>query len=108
VGIAGTMSNVLQRGASSNNIPNSTSTVTSVTPTSVVSTVATLLQVNGSGFKAGTTIHVGATAVPTTFVSPSRVDTTAPGYTAAAPGTLQVTVQNAGEDPSNSVPLTAT
>lgn len=61
------------------------------------------VQVDGSNFDAGATVEVDQVAVPTVFVSASRLTTS---FDPTAAGVVAFTVRNANDEESNSVPFT--
>jgi len=52
------------------------------------------LTVNGTGFVSGSTIYVGSTALPTQYVSATKVTGSVPALLVGSAGTLAVTVQS--------------
>jgi hypothetical protein len=71
--------------------------VTSVIPTTGVSTASTPIRINGSGFERGATVSLDNVVVPSTWMSSTRIDTIAPPH---APGAIDVAVVNPGGEAS--------
>ena len=93
-------------GGTSNTPATETFTIGSASPTPTLSSLspasATLgpagfkLTVTGTNFIAGSVVEWGATALQTQFVSPTQLTAQVPTGTLAAPGPVQVKVQNGG------------
>lgn len=79
--------------------------VSSISPTSIP-TGSFILTVNGSGFQSGSVVHLGSTALTTTFVSATRL--TATGSVSTASSAIPVSVTNPGSTASNAVNLVVT
>ncbi len=82
--------------------------ITSISPASIVSgSTATVLTVNGSGFASSSSIQVGGSALPTTFVSATQLMATVPATALATLGWTPVTVSSPapGGGTANVVPL---
>jgi len=61
------------------------------------------VQVDGTDFDAGAVVEIDQVAMPTTFVSSTRLTTS---FDPAVAGTVVFTVRNANDEESNSVPFT--
>ncbi len=64
------------------------------------------LTVTGTGFVSGATVSLNSTALTTTFVSATQLTAIVPASLVAQPGTVQITVANAGGAASSAVSLT--
>jgi hypothetical protein len=81
--------------------------VASLNPATVtVGDPAFELQVNGSGFNAGSVITWDGGDEPTTFVSATQLTTAIESTGALLPGTVSIAVRNAGGGVSGALPLT--
>lgn len=81
--------------------------VDSINPATItVGDPAFELQVNGSGFNAGSIITWDGADEPTTFVSASQITTAIESTATLVPGTVQIAVRNAGGGVSGQSPLT--
>ena|SRR6478735_283836 len=75
--------------------------ITALLPTTVSAAAGpTTVQVNGTNFEAGSVIEIDQVAVPTTFVSATRLTTS---YDPSVAGTVAFTVRNVNDEESNSV-----
>jgi hypothetical protein len=80
--------------------------ITTLVPNTVASSAAaTLINVNGSNFVAGSVIEINGTPVATTYVSATKLTTS---YDPSAAGTVQFTVRNPNDEESNSVAFVVT
>lgn len=64
-----------------------------------------VLRVNGTGFVSGSVVHVNGAPVSTAFVNAGALDATLDEGLLRAPGTLSVTVVNAGPGGGTSAPM---
>lgn len=83
-------------------------TISSISPTNATANLGLTLTVNGSGFANTSSVHVGAIAVPTTFVNQYKLTAAVPSSALAAAGAVAVTVVTPppGGGTSNSASLT--
>jgi hypothetical protein len=83
-----------------------TPTITTISPVTVVAgSPALTLAVFGSNFLSGATVSLNTTQLTTTFVSATQLTASVPASLIAQPGTVQITVANAGGTASNAVSL---
>jgi hypothetical protein len=83
-----------------------TPTITSVVPPTVGP--GDTITVTGTNFVPGSTIYIGTTPLPTTFVDSTHLTATLPPDVTPPPGTLPITVVNPGGPPSNPAPVVVT
>jgi len=80
--------------------------ISALLPTTVSAAAGpTTVQVNGTNFEAGSVIEIDQVAVPTTFVSATRLTTS---YDPTVAGTVVFTVRNPNDEESNSVSFVVT
>ncbi|HKY68599.1 MAG TPA: IPT/TIG domain-containing protein [Acidimicrobiales bacterium] len=80
--------------------------IASLVPSTVsAAAAATIVQVNGTNFEAGSVVEVNQVAQATTFVSATQLTIS---FDPAAAGPVQFTVRNPNEEESNSVTFTVT
>ena len=93
--------------------PNPVPNISSLSPSSAPVLLGLLpinFAVNGDNFMQGSTIHFGTLALPTTYISASRLEAVIPSEELATPGTKDVTVVNPapGAEISNAKVFTIT
>ena len=96
---------IVRRGPSIPAIPPSTATVTSLVPDTGLQSGGVTVDVNGTGFVAGTKVLVDLQEVQTTYVSATKVTTAFLGTLSTAKA-YSVRVQNPNEDVSNALTYT--
>lgn len=83
------------------------STFASIAPTTAVVNVPTAYVLTGTGFTAGSVVKANGVVIPSTYVSPTRINVAA--YSATATGTSQINVTTNGKvSASHPVLITAT
>lgn len=91
-------------------VVNAVPVVSTVAPTTVpVATVATQVTVRGHNFIASSSVAIGSTGIPTTFVSSTELKALVPASALGAPGTIQLSVYTpppGGGFSTKAVPLT--